>query len=156
MIVEFLRKLALPGIETRIEFDQRTLRGKMIIHASRKNKQALFELHPDMDDDTFVCGVSKALATLDAAPVPAAVKKSYESPRAEVFGPTPWIVAASNRIEDLSRAVNAKMALLRESAITDAERLEAFRQLAVWAHELDLTVKLVLEMLKASKQEEIK
>lgn len=154
MIVEFLDKLAVPGIETRIDFDQRTLRGKMIIHAHHKNKQAQFELHPDMDDDTFVCGVSKALAALDAAPVPAAEKTRYESPRAEVFGPTPWIVSVSNRIQELSRAVNAKIALVSESAMTDAERLEAFRQLAVWARELDLTVKLVLEMLKEGTKNE--
>lgn len=70
MIVEFLRKLAVPGIETRIEFDQRTLRGNMIIRAPRKNKQAQFELHHDMDDDTFLCGVRKALVELEAAPAP--------------------------------------------------------------------------------------
>ena len=103
MIVEFLRKLALPGIETHIEYDKRDMRGVMIIRAPHKNKQAQFELHPDMDDDTFICGVRKALAELEAAP--AAVKTSYESPRAEVFGPTPWIVAASNRIEDGLRAI---------------------------------------------------
>jgi hypothetical protein len=154
MIVEFLDKLAAPGIETRIEFDHRTLRGNMIIHAHHKNKQAQFELHPDMDDDTFVCGVSKALAAFDAAPVPAAVKKRYESPRAEVFGPTPWIVAASNRIEDVSRAIERKIEEIRSCAMNTREKQYAFRQLAAWAKELELGTKLVLEMIKEELENE--
>lgn len=145
MIVEFLRKLALPGIETRIELDKITLREMMIIRAPHKNKQAQFELHPT-DDDTFICGVRKALAELEAAP--AAVKTSYESPRAEVFGPTPWIVAASNRIEDVSRAIERKIEEMRSCAMTTREKLYAFRQLSAWARELDLGTKLVLEMIK--------
>lgn len=146
MIVEFLRKLALPGIETRIEVDKITLREMMIIRAPRKNKQAQFELHPDMDDDTFICGVRKALAELEAAP--AAVKAIPESPRTEVFGPTPWIVAASNRIEDVSRAIERKIEEMRSCAMNTREKLYAFRQLAAWAKELELGTKLVLEMIK--------
>lgn len=154
MIVEFLRKLALPGIETRIELDKITLREMMIIRAPHKNKQAQFELHPDMDDDTFICGVRKALAELDAATVPAAVKTSYESPRTEVFGPTPWIVAASNRIEDVSRAIERKIEEMRSCAMNTREKLYAFRQLSAWARELDLGTKLVLEMIKEDFENE--
>ena len=154
MIVEFLRKLALPGIETRIELDQRTLRGVMIIRASHNNKQAQFDLRSDMDDDTFICSVRKALAELDAATVPAAVKTSYESPRAEVFGVTPWIVAASNRIEDVSRAIERKVEEMRSCAMSTREKLYAFRQLSAWARELDLGTKLVLEMIKEDFENE--
>lgn len=154
MIVNFLRRLALPGIETRIEFDQKTRLGKMIIHAPYKNKKAQFELHPDMDDDTLVCGVSKALADINIAPMPAAVKTSYESPCAEVFGPTPWIVAASNRIEDVSRAIERKIEEMRSCAMNTREKLYAFRQLAAWAKELELGTKLVLEMIKEELENE--
>jgi hypothetical protein len=152
VIVEFLRKLALPGIETRIEVDKITLREMMIIRAPRKNKQAQFELHPDMDDDTFICGVRKALAELEAAP--AAVKAIPESPRTEVCGPTPWIVAASSRIEDVSRAIERKIEEIRSCAMNTREKQYAFRQLAAWAKELELGTKLVLEMIKEELENE--
>ncbi|MBQ8388813.1 MAG: hypothetical protein IJX46_07810 [Clostridia bacterium] len=149
MIVEFLDKLAVPGLHSEITIDPITLRGMLIIKAESKGKLARFELRTDMDDETFICGVKKALDEIRSA----TAKRVYD-PRKDMsgLGVVPWAVVANNRLEELSRAVNAKMALLRESAMTDAERLEAFRQLAVWARELDLTVNMVLEMLKANEK----
>ena len=149
MIVEFLDKLAVQGLHSEITIDPITLRGMLIIKAESKGKLARFELRTDMDDETFICGVKKALDEIRSA----TAKRVYD-PRTDMsgLGVVPWAVVANNRLEELSRAVNAKMALLRESAMTDAERLEAFRQLAVWARELDLTVNMVLEMLKANEK----
>lgn len=154
MIVEFLRKLLFPGIETYIEYDKRDMRGVMIIRDPKKNKLARFDLHPDLDDDTFVCMVGKALEDIKAAPMPAAVKAVPENPRAEAFGPTPWIVAASNRIEDVSRAIERKIEEMRSCAMNTREKLYAFRQLSAWARELDLGTKLVLEMIKEELENE--
>lgn len=164
MIVEFLDKLAVPGIEGVMRFDIGDGNKYFDIKFIGADQKFRIHMHPDMDDDTFICMVKKGLEECSKVKSNSTPKK-FRADDARVYDPkkdtsglgvVPWAVVANNRLEELSRAVNAKMALLRESAMTDAERLEAFRQLAVWARELDLTVKLVLEMLKTSKQEEIK